>query len=157
MVKWVDREMNIVSPNRMAWLLPAVLLVHQLEEYFTGFPAWYSELLNVQLSDREWIYINVVGLLFLSAFSLSYFVHKSFIPLVAVGTLVFINGVIHLTISIFTLSYSPGTVSGVVLMIPLGIVIFKRISPQLSARDRILAIVIGILVLVLASSTAMNI
>jgi hypothetical protein len=60
---------------------------------------------------------------------LSYIIDKNNTILVALGTLVFVNGMVHLVLSIFTFSYSPGTISSVVLFIPLGIIIFKRILP----------------------------
>jgi hypothetical protein len=77
--------------------------------------------------------------------------------LVALGTLVFVNGIVHLLLSVFTFSYSPGTISGVLFFIPLGTVIYKKILPQLQGGEKIAAIAIGILVLVTVSIVAMNI
>jgi hypothetical protein len=115
----------------MAWLLPATILVHRLEEYFGQFPRWYSNLLNTQSSNQDFTVINGVGLFVFTVFSFSYIFDKNNTILVAMGTLVFVNGMVHLVLSIFTFSYSPGTISSVVLFIPLGIIIFKRILPQL--------------------------
>ncbi len=144
-------------PNQIAWLLPASILAHQLEEYFGDFPLWYSNLLNVQLSNLDFIYINGIGLFIFTVAALSYFFNQNNVILVAMGTLVFVNGIIHLSISIFTFTYSPGTITGVVLFLPLGAIVFKRILPKLSLSDRIIAISIGIAVLFFVSMTAMNI
>ena len=149
--------MKAPSPNQMAWLLPATILIHQLEEYFGQFPLWYSNLLNAQLSNQDFILINGVGLFVFTVFSLSYLFNKNNLILVALGTLVFANGMIHLLLSIFTFSYSPGTISGVVLFIPLGIIIFKKILPQLREGESIIAISIGIIVLFTVSMIAINI
>lgn len=149
--------MKSLSPNQMAWLLPITLLIHQLEEYFGNFPFWYSNLLNVELSNQDFILINGFGLFFISVYSLSFLIKKRNFVLVAMGTLVFVNGFIHLVISIFTLTYSPGTISGVLLFLPLGTIIYLRISPQLSSGDRLVAISIGIMILFAASMIAMNI
>jgi hypothetical protein len=149
--------MKAPTPNQIAWLLPAAILVHQLEEYFGHFPIWYSDLLNVQLSNQDFIVINTVGLFVFSVLSLSYLFNKNNLILVALGTLVFVNGLMHPLISIFTFSYSPGTISSVVLFIPLGLIIYKRIWPQLHRGEGIVATVIGILIILTASIIAINI
>ncbi|HEX9651455.1 MAG TPA: HXXEE domain-containing protein [Cyclobacteriaceae bacterium] len=149
--------MKTFSPNQTAMLLPLSLLAHQLEEYFGKFPIWYSNLLDAQLSDQDFIMINVIGLLLISGFSLSYFFNKNNLILVALGTLIFVNGIIHLVLSIFTLSYSPGVISGVILFLPLGTSIYLRILPKLEEKEKVAAISIGILLLLSVSMIAMNI
>ena len=149
--------MKAPSPNQMAWLLPATILVHQLEEYFGQFPLWFSNLLNAELSNQDFILINGVGLFVFTAFALSYIFNKNNLILVAMGTLVFVNGIIHLLLSILTFSYSPGAISGVVLFVPLGIIIFMKILPKLRESERIMAIGIGIFVLFSVSMVAVNI
>ena len=141
----------------MACLLPVTILAHQLEEYFGHFPLWYSNLLNAQLSNQDFIVINSVGLFIFTVWSLSYLFSKNNLILVALGTLVFVNGLLHVLLSIFTFSYSPGAISGVVLFIPLGIIIYKNVMPLLSPPKRIIGIAIGVLVLFMVSLIAMNI
>ena len=152
-----ESDKKFPSANQIAGLLPVTIFVHQLEEYFGQFPLWYSSLLNAQLSNQDFILINGVGLFVFSVFSLSYIFNKYKPILVALGTLVFANGLIHLLLSIFTFSYSPGIISGVVLFIPLGIIIFKKILPQLREVEKIVAIAIGVFVLFAVSMIAMNI
>ena len=77
--------------------------------------------------------------------------------MVALGTLVFVNGIVHLLLSVLTLTYSPGTISGVVLYIPLGRIIYKQILPLLSDQEKTLSIVSGVLILVLVSIIASRI
>jgi hypothetical protein len=149
--------MKILTPNQMAWLIPIVILIHQLEEFFGGFPAWYSNLLNADLSDGDFIVINAIGLFLFTIIALSYLLNQNNFILVALGTLIFVNGMIHLLLSIFTLSYSPGTISGVVLFIPLGIMIYRKILPRLPVSERIIAIATGILVLLAVSIIARNV
>jgi hypothetical protein len=149
--------MKTFSPNQTAMLLPLSLLAHQLEEYFGKFPIWYSNLLDAQLSDQDFLMINGIGLLLISGFSLSYFFNKNNLILVALGTLIFVNGIIHLVLSIFTLSYSPGVISGVILFLPLGTSIYLRILPKLEKKEKIAAISIGLLLLFSVSMIAMNI
>ncbi len=149
--------MKTLSPNQLAWAIPITILIHQLEEYFGQFPLWYSNLLDAQLSNQDFIVINAVGLLIFLTFALSYIINENNLILVALGTFVFVNGMIHLLLSFFTLSYSPGTISGVVLFIPLGIIIYKNIMPHLSKSERILAIALGIFALFTVSIIARNI
>jgi len=149
--------MKALSPNQMAWLLPITILIHQLEEFFGEFPLWYSDLLNVNLSKQDFILINAIGLFLFTSISLSYFFNKNKIILVALGTLVFVNGILHTLLSLFTFSYSPGTISGLFLFIPLGIIIFKRIMPLLRGTEKIIAITIGIFVLFMVCLIALNI
>jgi glycopeptide antibiotics resistance protein len=68
-----------------------------------------------------------------------------------------VNGIIHLVLSIFTLSYSPGVISGVILFLPLGTSIYLRILPKLEKKEKIAAISIGLLLLFSVSMIAMNI
>lgn len=149
--------MKAPSPNQIAWLLPLSIFAHQLEEYFFGFPAWFSILLNADLSVSDFIYINTIGLFVFTLLSLSYLFNKNNIIPVALGTLVFVNGWAHLLLSIFTFSYSPGTITSTFLFIPLGLIIFRKISPLLREGERIAAIAIGIIVLISVSVIAMNI
>jgi len=149
--------MKALSPNQMAWLLPITIFIHQLEEYFAHFPLWYSNLLDANLSEQDFILINAIGLFVFMAVALSYLFNKNKIILVALGTLVFVNGIVHALLSLFTFSYSPGTISGLVLFIPLGIIIFIRILPHLREAEKIIAITIGIFVLFAVSLIAINI
>jgi len=149
--------MKALKPIQIAWLLPVTLLAHQVEEYFGEFPQWYSDLLNAQLSIRDFLIINGIGLFLITVFALSYLFNKHNMALVAVGTLVFVNGIVHLLLTIFTFSYSPGTISGIVLFLPLGTIIYRRILPQLPENERIIAISIGIIALFSVSVIAMNV
>ena len=149
--------MKPLSPVTLAWLLPITILAHQLEEYLMGFPKWYSDLLNAQLSNSDFLLINGIGLFLFTIYAWSYHFNRSNFILLSLGTLVLVNGIIHLGLSVFTWSFSPGTITGVFLFLPLGVVIFKKILPLLSQGQQVIAIATGILVLFLVSLIAMNI
>jgi len=149
--------MKTPAPNHIAWLLPVSIFLHQLEEYFGEFPLWYSNLLNAQLSDKDFVVINGVGLFIFTVWSLSYYFNKNKVILAALGTLVFVNGWTHLLLSIFTFAYSPGTITGVVLFIPLGFIIFRKIFPLLRRGEKVTAVTLGVLILFVVSMIAMNI
>jgi len=152
--------MKQLKPIHIAWLFPFSFLIHILEEFYAGvgLPIWISNLFSIDLSTDDFILINATGFSLTLIIALLYSLGIA-VPLVllAFGTLVFVNGFIHLGASIMTLSYSPGTLSGIILFIPLGLLTFKKIRPQLSGRDQIIGISLGILIHVLVTSVAMNI
>lgn len=149
--------MKTPTENQIAVLIPLTIFLHQLEEYFGQFPNWFSNLMNAQLSNQDFIVINSVGLFVFTLFSLSYFFNKKNTILVSLGTLVFVNGVTHITLSVFTYSYSPGVITSIILFLPLGILIFKRILPKLNPLEKIISIGIGIIILIIVSMIAINI
>ena len=149
--------MNTSSTTHLAWLLPLAIFIHQVEEYLLGFPAWYSELMNVELSNQDFLIINGVGLFAFVVWSISYYFSKNNTIPAALGTLALVNGLIHVGISLYMLEYSPGTISSIFIYIPLGLFIYKKIFPQLGSGQRIIAISIGMLIQVIAFSVARNI
>lgn len=129
--------------------MPAALLAHQLEEYFWHFPKWFPSLLSADLSNEDFVIINAIGLLIVIAVSVYYrFTRNPMIP-VALASLFLVNAGAHLLGSIFTISYSPGSISGLLLLLPLGILIIKNYSPQLSSSQNLVAIVTGIVALII--------
>ena len=149
--------MNKLTPNQIVWLLPISLFVHQLEEFFGSFPAWFSDLLNAELSNEDFLLINGIGLFLFIVFALAYNLgaRNNFI-FSALGTAVFVNGVVHPLLTIFTFTYSPGTISSIFLLLPLGIIIFKRIFPKLSENERFGAALFGVVALFIINSIARN-
>ena len=111
--------MKRLTPDQMAWLLPVTMLAHQLEEYFGEFPLWYSNILDAELSNQDFIMINSIGIILITTLSLSYIFTRNNMVMVALGTLIFANGIIHIAVSIFTFSYSPGAITSLVLFLPL--------------------------------------
>jgi len=136
-------------PLHIVWLLPLAFIFHLLEEYFAdpGLAAWISDFFDTDLSINDFIFINAIafGILFLFAITYTFWNANNMI-LLAIGTLFFVNGIIHLLASLYTLSYVPGIVTGLVIYIPLGLVVFKKIVPLLSEKQAVLGISIGILI-----------
>jgi len=151
--------MERLKPVHIAWMFPLAFLIHIAEEFYAGvgLPVWYSNLFNTNLSTNTFITINATGfaLVFLLALMHSLGMGSKLI-LVALGSLVFVNGWLHLGASLLSASYSPGTISGLLLFIPLGIITFKKVLPKLSGRDKVIGISLGILIHFLASLAAMS-
>lgn len=68
--------------------------------------------------------------------------------------LFFINGIVHLIITTLTLAYSPGTISGILIYIPFGIIVFKNIFPLLEEKKRISSIASAIAIHILITIVA---
>jgi hypothetical protein len=152
--------MSDLKPKHIAWLIPLAYLFHLLDEYFMGegFPNWFSDVFRVDLSDINFTIINSVGLIASIVIVILYTIDKvnNFV-IAALGTLFFVNGIIHFLASLFTLSYSPGTISGILLYLPLGYLIFKRIFPLIPQEQRALSFAAGIIIQVVVALVAMNI
>jgi hypothetical protein len=123
-----------------------------------GLPDWFSGVFNANLSLNDFIIINSIGLTAVVVIVILYGLDKvnNFL-IVALGSLFFLNGLIHLAASLVTATYSPGTISGVILYIPLGVLIFKKILPLLPEQQHSLSIVAGIIAHIIISVIAFNI
>lgn len=63
---------------------------------------------------------------------------------VTFGTVVLINGTLHVVGSAGTASYSPGVITGVALYLPLGLIVLRRGRTLLSAVTFRVAVVLGV-------------
>ena len=150
---------QLLNSKNIIWLISPAYFIHLLDEYFlgVGLPDWLSNVFNANLSRSDFIIINSIGL----ASTLVIVILNSLgkvkdFFIVVLGSLFFLNGLIHLSASVLTATYSPGTVSGVILYIPLGVLIFKKILPLLPEEQRPMSIVTGIIVHIIISFIAFN-
>jgi hypothetical protein len=152
--------MKKLTLGTLAWALPALYLVHLLEEFYAGerFPVWFSRVLGANLSDSDFILINSVGI---SVFILSAVVYaltkRNGLMVISLATVLFLNGFVHFFSSIFSLSYSPGTISGLLLYLPMGFFLFKKVEPPLRPQERNTGLMIGVLVHIGVALLALNI
>jgi hypothetical protein len=128
------------SPEpRPLWplLLPFAYLLHLGEEWWggEGFPVWASRFIGRSLPDGRFLVINGIAWPLMLAGSLVAVRFPSFLWLtVSFATVVLVNGAAHLLGSLAGGSYSPGTVTGVLIYVPLGIVTLRRASGLLAGR-----------------------
>ena len=107
-----------VTIKQWAWWLPLTYLLHIAEESWGGFPEWLSRM-GVPFSQRELLILNGIGLVaMVVAVSLPW----RWVITTLAG-IVFLNGLLHATITLVTRTYSPGLATGVLLWIPLGLYI----------------------------------
>jgi hypothetical protein len=132
-----------------AWLFPITYVAHIAEEWWGVFPAWASRLFGATLSDEAFWAINGAGLLlFCAAAAVA---QRGGAPATALGAalgaIVAGNGSTHVVASLLTGTYSPGTVTGAVLWIPLGAASLRWARPRMSALGWAAGIAAGLLVL----------
>lgn len=138
---------RVVRGRAWAWLFPATYVVHLAEEYGAGegFYEWVSHLGAPAMPEERFLTLASLGLvLFVMAAALAHAsAELSWIPAV-LATIVLVNGVLHPVASLATVTYSPGTVSGVLLWIPLGILGLRRSLPLLRRRTAVAAVIAGV-------------
>ena len=128
-----------------AWLFPLTYLAHIAEEYWGGFPAWIARFWGVESSVANFLSWNVGALVLMCVGVGLVLATKSYRwLLVSFGTVVLINGVVHTVASVATWSYSPGTVSGLLLYVPLGLFTLRRAKRSVNARTMRAGIIVGV-------------
>jgi hypothetical protein len=114
-------------PRAWPLLFPLTYLVHIVEEYLGGFPAWSSRYLGFRMSVPAFLAINEFAWLGMACAAIAATVAAParwlVIPL---ATVTAVNGSGHLVMSGITRTYSPGAVSGTLLWLPLGVVTLVR-------------------------------
>jgi hypothetical protein len=135
-------------PSAWGWLFPATYAIHLAEELWggEGFIAWFARIAGVALTARQFLLWNVIALLSMSAsiiLMMRYQHLRALLPAYAVAFL--LNALSHLIAGLYTFSYSPGTLSGLLLWTPLGVLTLLRFSPTLSRRARRTGLLIGAL------------
>lgn len=128
------------------WLFPLTYLVHAMEEYWCGegFYRWVGRIIGRGMTPEQFISINSFGWLLMVASILLLRKTPSVRWLtLSLATIVFVNGFAHLAFSIWTKTYSPGVVSGVLLWMPLGAATFYRAWRKVTRRSFISGVMVG--------------
>jgi hypothetical protein len=148
----VAMESGDVSRGRMlAWALVPVYACHQVEEH--AWPGGFKRFVNAHafgITDRDfpltdaavfWINVPLTWVLFPLAALL---VGEA--PWLSAGcfTIGIINGMLHGVFGIRFRGWNPGLVTGLTLLIPVGIVGYRHLDGVLSTAESIAAWAIGI-------------
>jgi hypothetical protein len=134
-------------PAAWVWLYPATYAIHILEELWggEGFTAWLARIAGVELAAQQFLDWNALALLLMSAGVLLTlrWRHLRWL-LLAYGVAFLLNALSHLAASLYTVSYSPGLVSGLLLWLPLGAFTLIYFKPTLSRRGRRAGLLVGL-------------
>lgn len=134
----MDNE-NALSDRSLtfwSWLFPLTYLLHIAEELWggEGYSAYLKRLRGVELPQTEFLVGQAIGMALIIAGIL--LARRFNFPrqlLVILGTVVFINGLSHLSTSLFHREYGPGLITGVLIWIPFGIVTLIRFKRSISS------------------------
>ena len=110
------------APGWSIFLLVA-LVAHQCEEWWggPGFSAWAQATLGVDLTPARFLVINAIGLLLFTAGMIGAIRSARLAWLVVtISALLVLNGTIHVLATAAFATYSPGTLTGALLYLPLG-------------------------------------
>jgi hypothetical protein len=134
-------------PPRWGWLFPVTYAIHITEELWggEGFTAWLAGVAGVELAARQFLIWNALALLLMTvgvALTLR-FRHLRWL-LLAYGVAFLLNALSHLAASLYTGSYSPGLLSGLLLWLPLGTLALLRFRKTLSRRGRRAGLLVGL-------------
>lgn len=131
---------------RLGWLFPVTYLVHILEEWVGGFPAWFARVLGVGLTEGTFLWLNAAALAGMTlGVALAYKFGALRWLFVSFGTVTLVNAAAHVAASLATLSYSPGVLSGTLLWLPLGFVTVRAGRGALKRRPFVAGLVVGAL------------
>lgn len=128
--------------RRWAWLFPFTFVFHIFEEYFGSFHQWIARVIGAELSQPQFLNMNVF-----------------FWLVMAVGiaaAMVALNGSLHLIFSIVTASYSPGVISGTVFWLPLGGYTLYLASKHFGRAQFFLLVLLGIVLHFMVLMLAFN-
>ena len=114
-------------------LLPVAVALHIAEEWFGGFIDWASLVMNVNIDAEQFLAINMIGLaLFIIGCASAYREPRAAWIGVSLAALVGVNAIAHTVLSVFVGEYSPGTITGLLLYVPLAFIIFRWAAAHLS-------------------------
>ena len=127
-------------------LLPVILVVHQAEEWFGGFPEWTRYAAGSGVTAERFLVINAVGLVLFTAWTLAAFRDRRIAWIVAaLATLIGLNGLLHAAATILVDRYSPGTATGLLLSFPFSVVVLRAALDALPRRSVFGAMAAGVL------------
>lgn len=133
-------------PPKSAMLLPVVLFLHQSEEWFGGFPAWTSFAVGNGIEPERFLLLNAAGLALCAIWTIVAFrVRQTDWAVASLATLLGLNGILHAVASLLVGRYSPGTATGLFLMLPLAAVVLRASQARLTRPRLSGAILVGVL------------
>jgi hypothetical protein len=134
-----------VVPRAVA-LLPIAYLLHLAEEWFGGFSAWTLTALGNEISAERFVLINAIAMAVFAIGTLAAFHYPRMAWFGAsIAALVGLNGVLHTLATIGYGYYSPGTLTGLLLYVPLSASVLRSYATVISRPVLVRSVFFGIL------------
>jgi hypothetical protein len=142
-MKHTVRWWSTIAP----WLFPVTYAAHLIEEYTPAewFGAWSERTLGLSISAREFLVWNAIAfvLMCVGAALIVAFPRLRWIE-IAMSIAVLGNALFHAAAAAWTVSYSPGLVTALLLWVPLGVVRLRVGLRESSARGRRIGVWVGV-------------
>jgi len=138
---------KLAAAPRVAILLPIAFMLHFAEEWFGGLSAWTLDALGNDISTERLVLINAIAFP-VFVFGTLAAIHYPRMAWFATSfaALLGLNGVLHALATLGLASYSPGTITGIVLFIPLSVIVLRLSFVRLSGRIFTGAVIFGFLI-----------
>ena len=148
-MRWHYRDPMLV------WLFPLAYALHVMEEWLGGFPEWLALITGDGISRQTFVAINTIAFAaMLVAVRAATKREEHGWLAIAIATLTLVNGLLHILGTLFTGTYSPGLVTGIILYLPLGQLALLRAWHQADRRLVVRGIVVGLAAHAAVSITA---
>ena len=136
---------------RAAIFLPVAYLLHLGEEWFGDLPGWTVNAPGGEVSPEQFLLVNAIAFFLFAVGTLAALRYEGMAWFAAAfAALVGVNGVVHALASVVVGSYAPGTVTGLLLYIPLSVIILRTSATRLPRIVFTGSVVFGVVVHVLA-------
>ena len=136
-------------------LLPFAVALHIAEEWFGGLTDWARLTLDLDIPAAQFLSTNLAGLvLFAIGATFAYREPRAAWIGVSLTALVCLNTILHTGLSVAVGVYSPGTITGLLLYIPMSVIIFRWAATHLSRGVFGGAIIFGIGIQAVATLSA---
>lgn len=133
---------QLASLTTLAWLCMSAYALHVLEEFQMGWRDWARRVLKLPVEWSDFYVTNAVVI----AIGIAQAQLAAVLPVIALvfASLMLINAVFfHILPTIRTRIYSPGTVTALVLFLPLGVATFRAAVRNGDADIRTCLIALG--------------
>lgn len=137
------RKVREVAPKATIFLVLSYA-VHLGEEWFAGFLDWTPVALGYAITVERFIVINATSFVVFAIGTLGAIRYPSMSWFaVVLAALLGLNGILHTVATVGFGYYSPGTVTGLLLYVPLSIMILKQMSTKLPASTFTGSVILG--------------
>ena len=142
----MNQSIGTASPQVgiWVWLFPLAYGLHIAEEYWLHFPEWVSQLSRTFVSNSQFLILNCAFWLLMVVAVVAIRARTSFAWLVlTLAAILGINAALHLLGSLFTRTYSPGSVTAALLYLPLVLYAFRQGLPRVTRGLALRAVALG--------------